>query len=76
MDGAYLPTGGGTLTYALPERWVGRIGLGQLVWVPRRKQLVLGVVVALGGADAEPPPYALKALHAPVEPAFRLSEDR
>lgn len=62
-----------TLTYHVPERFRDAIAIGQLVWVPLRKDLSLGVVVAW----TEPPRhdfYRIRDLHAPVEPAFRLSE--
>ncbi|CAA9558843.1 MAG: Helicase PriA essential for oriC/DnaA-independent DNA replication [uncultured Thermomicrobiales bacterium] len=72
VDGAH-GAGGGTLSYAVPDRWRGGIGTGQLVWVPLRKGLALGIVIRLHG-DA--PGFALKPLHAPVEPAFRLDDDR
>ena len=72
VDGARL-TDTPSLTYAVPERWAGRIGLGQLVWVPLRKKLVLGVVVGEAGTV---PPGAfgqVRPLHAPVEPSFQVA---
>jgi len=72
VDGA-RPGGDGVLSYGLPERWQGRIAVGQLVWVPVRKKLSLGLVRRL---HAEPLPFALKPVHAPVEPAFCLDPDR
>jgi primosomal protein N' (replication factor Y) len=63
----------GVLSYALPVEWRGRIGVGQLVWVPLRKQVALGVVVRI---HAERVGHRLKPMRAPVEPAFRLDEDR
>ena len=65
--------GEGGLSYEVPERWRDRIAVGQLVWVPLRRKLVLGLVLRLHG---EVPPFDLKPLHAPVEPAYRLEPDR
>ncbi len=66
--------GGGrlaTLTYAIPPFLRGRLGVGQLIWAPLRRKLVLGVVTDTHdrepGFDFEPRP-----IHAPVEPEFRL----
>lgn len=75
VDGARLPRRAATLTYTVPPSHGGddRIAVGQLVWVPLRRQLVLGIVLRL---HSEPVAYALKAIHAPVEPVFRLGEDR
>ena len=73
VDGARPAGGDGVLSYAVPERWRGRVPAGQLVWVPLRKKLVLGVVVRI---HDEPPPFPLKPLHAPVEPALCLDEGR
>ena len=73
VDGARVSSGDGTLTYAIPERWSDRIGVGQLVWVPLRRRLALGVVIAL---RPDAPPFTLKPIHAPVEPAFCLDADR
>lgn len=57
-------------TYAVPEEICGQIAHGQLVWVPLRDKVVLGIVVALatetGHADLRP-------IHALVEPAFCLT---
>ncbi len=74
VDGARAGAGAaGILSYALPQQWHARIDVGQLVWVPLRKQLVLGVVVAWGEDQGR---AGLKPIHAPVEPAYRLNEDR
>ncbi len=73
VDGARAVAGNGTLSYALPERWRERIGVGQLVWVPLRRRLTLGVVIRL---HTEALPYPLKSVHAPVEQALRLDEER
>ena len=73
VDGARGGTASGILTYALPQQWQSRIDIGQLLWVPLRTQLALGVVVAWGKDAGRP---GLKPIHAPVEPALRLTEDR
>ncbi len=73
VDGARPSGGDGVLSYLVPDRWRGRLSEGQLVWVPVRKKLTLGLVRRLHG---DPPPFALKPVHAPVEPAFRLDPDR
>ncbi|MEA2529471.1 MAG: hypothetical protein QOG89_1115 [Thermomicrobiales bacterium] len=73
VDGSFPSAMQGVLSYALPSEWRGRIGVGQLVWVPLRKQVALGVVVRIHG---ERVPHRLKPLRAPVEPAFRLDDDR
>ncbi|CAN5761253.1 primosomal protein N' [soil metagenome] len=62
-----------TLTYRVPGEFRGEIDVGQLVWAPLRKDLTLGIVVEW----TQPPAhdfYRVRDLHAPVEPAFRLSE--
>jgi primosomal protein N' (replication factor Y) len=73
VEGAFPSAIQGVLSYALPVEWRGRIGVGQLVWVPLRKQVALGVVVRIHG---EPVGHRLKPVRAPVEPAFRLDEER
>lgn len=73
VEGAFPSAIQGVLSYALPVEWRGRIGVGQLVWVPLRKQVALGVVVRIHGERVA---HRLKPLRAPVEPAFRLDEDR
>ena len=69
---AHLSDRRATLTYRVPDRYLDEIDIGQLVWVPLRKDLALGVVVEW----TEPPghdAYRIRELRAPVEPAFRLS---
>jgi primosomal protein N' (replication factor Y) (superfamily II helicase) len=73
VDGAYASASGGVLSYELPREWHDRIAVGQLVWVPLRKQVALGVVLNIHWDRAA---HRLKSLRAPVEPAFRLNEDR
>jgi primosomal protein N' (replication factor Y) len=72
VEGAFAADSG-VLTYGLPPRWQGRIEIGQLIWVPLRKRFVLGVVVCF---PAERPGFALRSIHAPVEPDFRLDPDQ
>ena len=72
VDGG-RPGGDGVLSYSVPDRWRDRIVVGQLVWVPVRKKLALGIV---RGLDADGRPFALKPLHAPVEPSFLLDPER
>ncbi len=73
VEGARSTGGDGILSYTVPERWRDRIGVGQLVWVPLRKRLCLGLVRRL---HDDPPRFELKPVHAPVEPSFRLNDDR
>ncbi len=58
-----------TLTYEVPTNLRGRIGRGQLIWVPLRQKLVLGVIVATHDQE---PVFVARPIHAPVEPEFRL----
>lgn len=73
VDGVAAGRGSGVLSYAVPTRWGGDLVVGQLVWAPLRKTFVLGVVTELG---SERPAMDVRPLHALVEPAFRLDEDR
>src|SRR5918995_1362537 len=73
VDGVAAGRGSGVLSYAVPTRWGGDLVVGQLVWAPLRKTFVLGVVTELG---SERPTMDVRPLHAVVEPAFRLDEDR
>lgn len=66
-------SGSGELTYEVPGPMAPDLAVGQLVWVPLRKALVLGVVTAL---EEESPPFEARAVHAPVEPGFVLGADR
>lgn len=59
------------LTYGLPGQFIGSVEEHQLVWVPLRKQLRLAIVVRIHG---EKPDFAVREMHAPVEPSFRLAE--
>ena len=57
-------------TYRVPDALAGQVAEGQLVWVPLRERVVLGVVAAL--ATGTPPP-GTREVHAVVEPTFCLS---
>lgn len=59
-----------TLTYAVPVTLQPGIARGQLVWIPLRRRLVLGVVVDL---HTRSPGFETREVHALVEPQFRLS---
>lgn len=72
VDGS-RPGSPGILTYRVPDAWQGRISVGQMVWVPLRRKLALGLVLRL---HDEAPLAEIKPIHAPVEPAFRLNRDR
>ncbi len=58
-------------TYELPASLADRIVERQIVWVPLRKDLKLGVTIRI---HDHAPDISLKAIHAPVEPEFRLSD--
>lgn len=73
VDGARPGVGDGIFSYAVPDRWRDAIAPGDLVWVPLRKHLVLGLLLRRHDDHL---PFTLKPLHAPVEPAFRLDPDR
>ncbi len=62
-----------TLTYRVPDALIGSVDIGQLVWIPIRNNLALGVVVDWGAPPAAAT-YRVRDLHAPVEPAFKLSD--
>ena len=67
---AIIPEYWSEWTYRVPDELRGEIADGQLVWVPLRDRVVLGIVSAL---SPEPPGAEAKAIHAVVEPAFCLS---
>lgn len=73
VDGMRPEQGDGLLSYAVPAEWQGRLAVGQLVWVPLRKQLTLGIVLRL---HANQPDFALKEMHTAVEPPTVLSPDQ
>ncbi|MDQ6602917.1 MAG: primosomal protein N' [Chloroflexota bacterium] len=57
-------------TYAIPPELRGTVANGQLVWVPLREKVVLGIVVELGQEAAGP---EIRPIHAVVEPTFCLT---
>lgn len=63
----------GVLSYAIPDGWSTSLVPGQVVWVPLRKKVVPGVVVAMTGED---PGFATRELHSPVVPPVVVPEDR
>ena len=73
VDGARTGGQDGLLSYRVSEPWRQRIGVGQLVWVPLRRRLALGVIIR---RHAERRPFPLKPIHAPVEPVFTLTPDQ
>lgn len=61
-----------TLTYEIPAHLADAIGVGQLVWVPLKQQLAIGVVCEVHRRDTGGG-FSPRPIHAPVEPTFRLS---
>ena len=66
-------SGDGVLSYAVPMALRAELVPGQVVWVPLRKQLVLGIVLRL---HDERPGFALKPLQSPVAPPIVLTADQ
>ncbi|MGB3330128.1 MAG: hypothetical protein WBA46_14300, partial [Thermomicrobiales bacterium] len=64
--------GRGVFTYAVPEGWDDLVP-GQLVWVPIRNRVELGIVL---GPFHEVPTFSTRELHAPVVPPHILPPDR
>src|SRR5205823_6982335 len=60
-----------TLTYRVPDGLAGELEVGQLIWVPLRRTLALGIVVERH--NREPVGVDVKDIHAPVEPTFCLT---
>jgi primosomal protein N' (replication factor Y) len=73
VDGMRPEQGDGLLSYAVPPEWQGQLAVGQLVWVPLRKQLVFGIVLRL---HSDRPGFPLKEMHTAVEPPVLLSADQ
>ncbi|MDQ4044332.1 MAG: primosomal protein N', partial [Chloroflexota bacterium] len=71
VDGAGPVTNGGVLTYTVPERLAGSLKPRQLVWVPLRSKLVLGIVARV---HDESPRFDSRELHSRVEPVMALTE--
>lgn len=59
-----------TLTYSVPAHLDRVLDVGQLIWVPLRRRLVLGVVTE---RHARAPHALARPIHALVEPAFCLT---
>ncbi len=57
-------------TYSVPPEMRGTVANGQLVWVPLREKVVLGVVVELNRQEAA---AGIRPIHAVVEPTFCLT---
>ncbi|MBA3337738.1 MAG: hypothetical protein H0T49_09265, partial [Chloroflexia bacterium] len=73
VDGARGTSSSGVLTYAVPARLANQLVVGQVVWVPIRRSLALGIIVTLGAPE---PSFAVKDAHSVVEPPLRLDEER
>lgn len=71
VDGAPVHLDAGVLTYAAPGNDVPLPVIGQLIRVPLRNRLVLGVVV---GFTDETPPFSTRPISAPVQPETILSD--
>ena len=71
VDGVGASMNGGVLTYGVPEKLLGCLQERQLVWVPLRSKLTLGIVVRLHG---DQPHFDAKPLHSRVEPVMELTE--
>jgi len=67
---ALMPEYWSEWTYAIPPEMHASLAAGQLVWVPLRGKLALGIVVAFSNTK---PDAEIKPLHACVEPTFCLS---
>ncbi|HEX7104279.1 MAG TPA: primosomal protein N', partial [Nitrolancea sp.] len=57
-------------TYMLPDSMIDRITERQLVWIPLRKELKLGVTIKI---HQDAPEVMTRPVHAPVEPEFRFT---
>ena len=69
---AYSASSAG-LSYAVPARLAGKVRRGQFVWVPLRKQTVLGIVL---DPDEQSDIVELRSIVATVEPTFELTESQ
>ena len=67
---AIIPEYWSEWTYRVPDEMRGEIADGQLVWVPLRDRVVLGIVAAL---SEDVPGGEVRPIHAVVEPTFCLS---
>jgi primosomal protein N' (replication factor Y) len=73
VDGVGPSMGGGVLTYTVPADLAGDLEPRQLVWVPLRSKLALGVVVCVHG---DVPMVEARELHSRVEPVMALAEQQ
>lgn len=73
VDGMSASANGGVLTYAVPPSLNGMLGERELVWVPLRNTLTLGLVANL---TTDVPDFEFKPLHSRVEPAIALSPEQ
>jgi primosomal protein N' (replication factor Y) (superfamily II helicase) len=73
VDSSSLSGGDSVFTYDVPVGRFEELRVGQLVWVPLRKKVTLGIVVEL---HRRVPEFALRSIVATVEPTFCLSEDQ
>jgi primosomal protein N' (replication factor Y) len=63
-------SGDGLLSYAVPAHMRESLTVGQVVWVPLRGKPAVGIITRL---HDEAPAFAVKPLHAPVDPPTRVS---
>ena len=73
VDGVGASMGGGVLTYAVPDSLVGELEPRQLVWVPLKSKLALGIVARV---HENAPMFESRELHARVEPVMALTESQ
>ncbi|CAN5594608.1 primosomal protein N' [soil metagenome] len=71
IDAGSYAHGKSVYTYLVPLQLESRLGVGQLVWVPLRRKVDIGLVVRL---HRVPPAVPLKPLRSLVRPAHRLNE--
>lgn len=72
VDGVRVD-GEGSLTYTIPERLLGMISPGSVVWVRTRQRWAPAVVITV---HQRRPDFSTKPIQALTEPAFVLSESR
>lgn len=73
VEGVSASMNGGVLTYAVPGPLAGTLDERQLVWVPLRSTLTLGIVVRV---HDNAPEFNAKDLHSRVEPTMELNEQQ
>ncbi len=72
IDAGSYAHGKSVYTYLVPPQIESRLGVGQLVWVPLRRNVGVGMVERL---HRDPPTVPLKPLRSLVRPAYRLNDD-